>query len=131
MASADSMPTARISREPISTFPASAMQGRTASAATCATPYGTLPEREEKSNAPSPVMTRSARRARSARPTTSATRAMPGLRVAPSSISPNPSPPAAPAPLASASFLSVASASRSRTASTACRRSSVTPFCGP
>ena len=56
---------------------------------------------------------------------------MPGTRVAPSSSSAKPRPPAAPAPLPSAVFLSVASASRSSSASTACRRSSATPFCGP
>ena len=40
---ADSTPSARISREPTRTCPASAMHGRSASAATAATPYGTLP----------------------------------------------------------------------------------------
>ena len=87
--------------------------GRSASPATCATPYGTLPARLEKSKAPSPV-TPGRRRgpARRSR-TASATRPMPGSRVAPSSSSAKPRPPAAPAPFSSDVRRSVATASSS------------------
>ena len=107
------------------------MHGRDASAAIDATPYGTLPERLEKSKAPSPVITRSACLARASSPSAAATRSNPGRRSAPRRSSAKPSPPAAPAPFSSAVRRPVAAANASRSPSTAGSRSSGMPFWGP
>ncbi len=93
---------------------------------------GTLPERLEKSKAPSPVMTRSAWRARSARRTCVGDQRDARARGSrPRASSAKPMPPAAPAPFSREVRRSVATANVSSQPSISTIRSSSMPFCGP